>query len=318
MSARGSDSCARSTAPRAARALVVFPGALGDLILLVPALAALRGAGQRIELSVRRALADLARAILPGPQGPAADGAAVASFFGAALDPALAAWLRGAARVDAWLGPDDTVRRHVRALGVDDVRSHRVERGDGDVHATIAYARALGVEPAPMPRVGAHWLAGAAAPSRPRALVVHPGAGARAKRWTAEGFRAVADAWRERGGETVVLLGPAEENDVGWWRATGHEIAARLDLRDAAALIASAPWYVGNDSGMSHLAGLLARRGAVLFGPTRAARWRPLGGSLAALHWPDVAETDLVARIVTTLTGCGDGRVPPSPRRRSS
>src|SRR5947207_1274820 len=93
----------------------------------------------------------------------------------------------------------------------------------GAARALVVFPGALGVEPAPMPRVGAHWLAGAAAPSRPRALVLHPGAGSRAKRWTAEGFRAVADAWHERGGETVVLLGPAEENDVGRWRATGHE-----------------------------------------------------------------------------------------------
>src|SRR5437868_11552861 len=191
---------------RVARGLVVFPGALGDLILLAPALAALRGAGMRLELSVPRALSDLARAIFPGPIGPAADGAAVASLFTDDLDPALAAWLRGATRVDAWLGADDVVRRHARALGVDDVRSHRVERGDADVHAATAYARAVGVGPAPLPRVADAWLAGVGAPSRPRTLVVHPGAGSVAKRWSGEGFRRLADAWRRRGGEVVVLL----------------------------------------------------------------------------------------------------------------
>jgi heptosyltransferase-3 len=284
------------------RALVVFPGALGDLILLAPALAALRTAGVRLELSVRRALADLARAMFPGPHGPAVDGAAMTSLFTAELDPAVAAWLRGAARVDAWLGADDVVRRHARALGVDDVRSHHVESGDADLHATSAYARALGVEPAPMPRIADDWLAGAAAPARPRTLLIHPGAGSAAKRWKAEGFRRLADTWQRRGGDAVVLLGPAEEDQLASWRASGHEIATGLDLRAAAALIASAPWYVGNDSGMSHLAGLLERRGAVLFGPTRAARWRPLGGRLEPIRWSGVAEKDVVLRIDATLT----------------
>src|SRR5262245_32872006 len=85
------------------RTLAIFPGALGDLILLAPALAALRAAGVELELSVRRALADLARAILPGRQGPPVDGAAAASLFTADLDPGLGSWLRGAARVDVWM-----------------------------------------------------------------------------------------------------------------------------------------------------------------------------------------------------------------------
>jgi len=284
-----------------ARGLVVFPGALGDLILLAPALAALRAAGVRLELSVPRALTGLARAMFPGAQGPAADGAAIASLFTTELDPALAAWLRGAARIDAWLGADDVVRRHALPLGVDDVRSHRVERGDADVHVTTAYARELGVEPASMPRVDDDWLAGAAALPRPRTLVLHPGAGSAAKCWTAEGFGRLAGEWRRRGGDVVVLLGPAEEDHVASWRAAGYEVATGLDIRGAAALIASAPRYVGNDSGISHLAGVLGRRGAVLFGPTRAGRWRPRGGALEPVAWPGVAEADTVSRIVSAL-----------------
>jgi ADP-heptose:LPS heptosyltransferase len=130
-------------------------------------------------------------------------------------------------------------------------------------------------------------------------LVVHPGAGARAKRWSGPGFRRVADAWAGAGGEVAVLLGPAEEDDAGAWSAAGYEPSTRLSLRDAAGLMGSAPLWVGNDSGMSHLAAALGRRGAVLFGPTRPRRWGPLG-SLATVVFPG-RSVDAVSQEVLRL-----------------
>ncbi len=70
-----------------------------------------------------------------------------------------------------------------------------------------------------------------------------------------------------------------------------------LSLAEAAALIASAPSWIGNDSGMSHLAGALGRRGVVLFGPTRPERWRPRSGSLATVAF-DGRSIAVVAREV--------------------
>jgi ADP-heptose:LPS heptosyltransferase len=95
----------------------------------------------------------------------------------------------------------------------------------------------------------------------------------------------VADAWIEGDGEAAVLLGPAEEEDAVWWQAGGHELMTGLSITDAAALIASAPGWIGNDSGMSHLAGTLGRWGVVFFGPTRPQRWRPLGGRLTTIEF---------------------------------
>ena len=292
-----------------ARALVVFPGALGDLLLLAPALAALRARGFRVELSVQRSLADMARALVSSSGAPPADGAAMASIFTAALHPELVAWMRGAARVDLWLGDDELPHRHRDVLSGARVRCHHVERGDAGPHASVAYACALGVPSADLaPPVAARaWLADAVPPARPRALIIHPGAGAAVKRWTPSGFRRVADDWRACGGETVVLLGPAEEGDADRWGRSGHEVAVGLGLRDVAALIASAPWYVGNDSGMSHLAGLLGRRGVVLFGPTRVTRWRPLGGALEPIVWTDLVEREVAVRVCEHLTALATG-----------
>jgi heptosyltransferase-3 len=59
--------------------------------------------------------------------------------------------------------------------------------------------------------------------------------------------------------------------------------------------------FIGNDSGVSHLAAAAGSRGLVIFGPTDPQRWRPIGDvktiqkdplqSLALDQvWPSVAE----------------------------
>src|SRR5689334_20220760 len=204
------------------RRLIVFPGALGDFLLLAPAIAGLCARGDAVELSVRRALGDVAHAVVPTAAGPPVDGAAMASLFGMELHPDVARWLRGAARIDVWLEATDALERQARAIGIGEIRRHRVERGDDGPHVADVYASALDVAPA-APSVSPAWLDGAA--EGRRALAVHPGAGAPAKRWSRSGFAAVADAWRAAGGDVTVLLGPAESADTPAWRAAGYDVA---------------------------------------------------------------------------------------------
>ena len=263
------------------RIVIVFPGALGDLCLLAPALAALAARGARLDVSVQRVLMPVARLLLPtSEEGPPADGAAIASLFGAAIDPRLARWLTGASRIHAWIA-----------------------RGDGDRHVSEEYRMALGVDAPIAPLAAAPPASTLALPwrdSHTARLVIHPGAGARAKAWPREGFLRVADAWRAAGGDVVVLLGPAEEHDRGFWGSAGYAPLVGLTLIDAAAVVASAGHWIGNDSGMSHLAGALGRRGVVVFRATRPERWRPLASGLAALEC-DGRTNDAVARDALAL-----------------
>ncbi len=50
-----------------------------------------------------------------------------------------------------------------------------------------------------------------------------------------------------------------------------------VPLEDLAAHLAGCQAYAGNDSGVSHLAGLCGAHSVVLFGPTSPTVWRPLG-----------------------------------------
>ena len=285
------------------RVRVLFPGALGDLCLAAPSIAALTSSGAAVELSVRRAVAPIATLLLPNvPLGPPIDGAAMATLFAGAIDPTVLTWLRSADRVLAWLAQSGSAARLAAVmddLGVA-VELHAVPRADADHHVSLAYARAFGLVAVP-PSLHAEPPAGTRplpwrTTTAPR-LVVHPGAGAIAKQWSRDGFRAVAAAWTKTNGEVVVLLGPAEAKDLAWWQTTGLPLAIDLPLADAAALVGSATWWIGNDAGMSHVAAALGRRGVVLFGPTRPERWMPLGSPLVPVRFAGRSEAEVVGDV---------------------
>jgi len=293
--------------------VLVFPGALGDLLLLVPAVATLIQRGVAVDLSVDAALGTLAGAVLGCPLGPPADGRAMSSLFTDELDPAIEHWWRGAVRLHVWFGAAAAmaVTAHARALGIPSADTHRVERDDRPaddgrlpLHASASYAAALGVAP-PLtrPRLHCHDVASSRAWTGrvSRRLVIHPGAGHVSKRWCRRGFLAVADTWRRSGGDVVVLLGPAEDHETDAWRREGVTVVGGLDLLATATLLASAHAFVGNDSGVSHLAGVVGCRGVVLFGPTRPERWRPLGGAIAVVRYAGRGYADVAAEVVRAL-----------------
>jgi ADP-heptose:LPS heptosyltransferase len=116
-------------------------------------------------------------------------------------------------------------------------------------------------------------------------LALAPGSGAREKNWPDAFFRLVADWWRQRtSGTIVVVLGPVEEERGIERPLTEGAIAARhLSLSRLAALLARADLYLGNDSGVSHLAAALNVVSVVLFGPSNVKQWVPRGKSVTVL-----------------------------------
>jgi ADP-heptose:LPS heptosyltransferase len=112
-------------------------------------------------------------------------------------------------------------------------------------------------------------------------IILHPGSGSPEKCWPIESYLRLADAIRTSGRKCKFILGEVELER--WPSATIHRIEAAAEtsrlhnyvelfeqLRGAAA-------FVGNDSGPSHLAGIIGVASLVLFGPTDPAVWKPLG-----------------------------------------
>jgi ADP-heptose:LPS heptosyltransferase len=58
-------------------------------------------------------------------------------------------------------------------------------------------------------------------------------------------------------------------------------------LAETAALLEQCTLYVGNDSGLSHVAGALGIPTVAVFGPTDPDVWAPLGRAVAAVRAPE-------------------------------
>jgi ADP-heptose:LPS heptosyltransferase len=259
--------------------VVLFAGALGDFLLALPALRLLRRrhAGAPLALAVRAPLVALAARAAAADRVAALDDPAMAVLLGGGEPPGW--WPRGA-RLYSWFGADDPAIRGRLAGLVVGADFLRVERGEDGAHAAVAYAAAVG-ESRPWKDLVSLGRFPGAASEAPGRLIVHRGAGGPAKRWTADGFAAVTAWWREQGGRVIDLLGPAEERTEP---LPGAEPWRDRPLTEVADLLVQGGSYVGNDSGPTHLAAALGLGGAVLFGPTDPARWRPLSASLAVFR----------------------------------
>ncbi|MDX2168792.1 MAG: glycosyltransferase family 9 protein [Deltaproteobacteria bacterium] len=269
-----------------AATLVLFPGALGDLLCCWPALAALARQGP-LTLAAHAAPAS----VLPAELGArlSIDRREFADLFAdAPLAPATRALLGGFARVESFTGHGAAgFAERLAAASRTRPAIHPFRAMRHGEHASAYYARCLRVAidctRLPVAADAAAWSAELWRQRRlgPRVLVIHPGSGAAPKNW--QGMADAARAWRAAGGAVLALAGPAELE-----RAI--DLPADLTLRDAplprvAAVLQRAARYLGNDSGISHLAGLVGARGVALFGNSDPDTWRPLGG-LRVEHAP--------------------------------
>ncbi len=114
-------------------------------------------------------------------------------------------------------------------------------------------------------------------------LAVHPGSGSRKKCWPLDRFfqtiRAVINSYGE--GNVLLILGPAEADMADEIKRFAQEQGGRLlymeqqDLLLVAQTLGQTRYFLGNDSGISHLATWCGARSTILFGPTEAGLWSP-------------------------------------------
>lgn len=284
---------------------MIRPGALGDAIVTVPALESLAAAGARVaavghgafRLAADCGLAadsiafDDARLLRLFAEGGACElfaGFELAIAYTRGADPLLAENLRrsGVGRVVCWpASPEAGVHIADHLLGALDAagiapatRRPSLPPQDGWVESARAWLAASGV--------------------RGAFVAVHPGSGGRAKRWPAERF---AELCRALPCRAVWLLGPAEAEDVEaieLGRSVGV-VARELPLATLAGLLATCNAYVGNDSGVTHLAAAVGAPTVAVFGPTDPAVWAPRGRQVEVVggpQWPSAAQVAATLR----------------------
>ena len=298
-----------------ARTIVLFPGSLGDFLCFLPVLQAIGEHQHNLVVvgreTTRALLGDFAcfpRSV--SVQTVSLDEARFARLFApcsSAKDADLDSFFSPATLVLSWFGASlPQLKKNLEKYAPGRAAVFPFFSGQVESHASAYYLNCLGEtgeERLPRPpsiQLKEPWLQWGVEYWRQRGweskhvLIVHPGSGGQRKRWRAEGFRHVAEWWRNSGDrEVLILLGPAEAEEGEYWCRYGHAETS-LELQQVASILIRASCYIGNDSGVSHLAGAVGAQGVVIFGPTRPEQWRPLGGGLQVIKntcyrekWPD-------------------------------
>lgn len=287
--------------------LIAHSGALGDFITCLPAMRAwhLLHARERRILLGKPSFAALAAD--PGfDEVWDVERTRSAALFGGA--PAESGSvddrLRGVTAALVFATPASPLLRVLWAAGVPEImrqdpfpptRMHVV-----DYHLSF-FPPAIAAEAGRVPRLGFFADAGMA----PGSVALHPGSGSPAKNWPLDRFAALADGLSRAGRRVVWVLGPAEG-------ALGPDPRARLwqglDLCTLAARLAGCDCYVGNDSGVTHLAAAVGCPTVALFGASDAAVWAPRGHEVAvvASETGDMKSITVVKVLEALISICKD------------
>ena len=176
-----------------------------------------------------------------------------------------------------------------------------LRKDDGPVHRAEMYSRLLGLVKTAEPclNLGEKHCARATelVPSSRTVLAVGPTANWGGKRWPAASFVALIERLTDVGGAFhgahVAVLGAAEE------RSSAEAVLAAVpgerqidlvgteDLLTLAACLTRCSFYVGNDSGLMHVAAATGIPTLGLFGPSREVHYAPRGENAAYVRTPE-------------------------------
>ena len=281
-------------------------GAIGDFILTLPALKALRDAhgDAHIEILGYAHIASLADDRFYANAVRSIEYAALARFFarGSELPDALVEYFAGFDLIISYLfDPDLIFQTNLERAGTGDIITGPAKLEE-NAHAARQLARpmvndlALPLEttsafvyPSAQDRAFAeNFLSGLPAPI----VAIHPGSGSEKKNWPLPNWvqlgRRLLDS-SGFSGSLLVVTGEADEAQTAAlrsaWTNPRVRFASNLPLPHLAAVLAPTT-FLGHDSGISHLAAAAGADCVLLFGPTNPEVWAPTNAKVRVLRGP--------------------------------
>jgi ADP-heptose:LPS heptosyltransferase len=301
--------------------VMIHPGGLGDVLMAVPAMTRLRTRfpKHRLLLCAEDQVARLLLACGIIDEWISMQGRLCADLFAGANSSMgqVQTWLEDCDLAIGWMEDlDGKLSATLKAVGIRQVivrspfstsiqATHQVDRflevvdeapsdNKGDVLLTMTE---------PIFRLGQVCLESTGLSSRQLLVVIHPGSGSIQKCVAPEVLASVVVALEIFGATPVILEGPADREPVDrFLRSCVNPpiVLKDLDLLTLAGVLAQARLFVGQDSGVTHMAGLIGVHTIALFGPTDPARWAPRGVHVTVVHgapclcqsWGDVTRCE--------------------------
>jgi heptosyltransferase-2 len=284
------------------RILVIRGGAIGDFVLTLPAIKLLRdrfpdahleilGSKHIAALAEKRFYADAVRSI---------ESASLAKFFAkdSQLPAELLDYFRRFDLILSYLyDPDKIFETNVKKS-----RGGKFLAGpsklDNSEHAAFQLARSLTALGLSLTDPAAHLFPTdddrhAVSPllEQGREMIAfHPGSGSETKNWPIENWIKLGDVLLAKGRDLMIIAGEADtartEQLKGGWRGKPVRFAENLPLPHLAALLENS-FFIGHDSGISHLAAAAGARCLLLFGRTDPPIWAPANEKVTVLRAPE-------------------------------
>lgn len=286
--------------------LVIRGGAIGDFILTLPAIAALRknfpeaylevlGYPHIAQLAVAGGLADRVESI--GVR-------ALAGFFarGGELAEELVDYFSEFDLIISYLYDPDrifsaNVARCTRAQFI--TGPHRPQEGT-NIHAAQIYLKPLerlaifDADPIPRLRMGGESTTGPSPLFRNdhesnRILALHPGSGGEHKNWPESNWAELLQNLINQTNFNLLLVGGEAEGERLQRLAAALpparvRVAQSRPLSELAQFLQRCSGFIGHDSGISHLAAAVGLPGLILWGETSEQIWRPPSDKVIILH----------------------------------
>lgn len=285
--------------------VVIHPGALGDVLLAVPAIMkfGLRFPRHNLLLIARASVSRFLAECRVVDEWIAAESQICSGLFARFVCQSneLGSHLERCDAAVAWVeDADGSLVNALREYGVRSIliqspfssalrRKHQRDRfletiGEGS-------ARGLGDEPLRIPNhlieEGRICLKSKGITKSSSLVLVHTGSGSIHKCLNPEKMAHIINQLRYREMSPVLLEGPADQDMVeGVLRLLSEKppVLRDCDLLLLAGVLAHTDLYLGHDSGVTHLAALLGVHVVAVFGPTDHHRWAPHGRHVTIVH----------------------------------
>lgn len=281
-----------------AKILVIRGGAIGDFILTLPVLAALREQFPDAQLEVL-GYPHIAQLALAGGlvrRVQSIEARSLAGFFArnGELATELAGYFAGFALIISYLyDPDEIFKTNIgRCTRAQFISGpHRPDEKSG-LHATEVFLKPLEhlaiFEADAVPRLDVAKAFETTAGTG-RWLAVHPGSGSEEKNWPETKWTELLQRLMKATSLNLLIVGGEAERDrlehlARALPSTRYKVMQGAPLSELAQWLASCGGFVGHDSGISHLAAAVGVRSLILWGQTPENVWCPRGCEMTILR----------------------------------